>query len=510
MNEPDGESKREDGELLRRYAAERSETAFAELVRRHLDFVYGCALRRVGHDAHLAEDVSQQVFRALAEEAAALARREGLSGWLFIATRNISAQLVRAERRRHAREQEASLMNENAPAADWDRLRPAIDEALDGLSDEDRTAVLMRFYEGKPFAEVGLRLRLAENAARMRVERALDKMRVILARQGVTSSSAALGLALANPASVAAPSGLTSVVMDAARARLATVGGAGSVMSIGKIILAAAALVAVLGIGLATHQARAMRVSRADLVATENDATQLRTKLRGLEDAIAAAEQRAQSADGDARQLLRAIQDASPTIPFPAGDANCLAFVIDTSGSMRSPKDGKLWPAVWAAISETLAANRDVNHVIALDANGRIIFAGAKEWMAVNTENVSRLERALAAYDQDTQSSPVPGIYRAMRVLPPQHGASRLRVCVIGDELNSGDQIESVLTRLDELNPAGANGRRAASISAIQLPTTIRYAEGMGNTGVRFQTLMTEVTRQHGGTFKLLPQSSLQ
>ena len=56
----------DDSELLRCYAEERSESAFAEIVRRRANFVYSCALRRVGGDAHLAHDVTQlEVIRAL-------------------------------------------------------------------------------------------------------------------------------------------------------------------------------------------------------------------------------------------------------------------------------------------------------------------------------------------------------------------------------------------------------------------------------------------------------------
>jgi len=57
-----------DQRLLRDYAARRSEAAFAELVRRHVDFVYSAAVRMV-RDAHLAEDVTQGVFVALAQNA---------------------------------------------------------------------------------------------------------------------------------------------------------------------------------------------------------------------------------------------------------------------------------------------------------------------------------------------------------------------------------------------------------------------------------------------------------
>ena len=111
---------------------------------------------------------------------------------------------------------------------------------------------------------------------------------------------------------------------------------------------------------------------------------------------------------------------------------------------------------------------------------------------------------------QETASSPVPGIYRAMRDLPAAgKGAARLHVCVIGDEFIN--QAEPVLRRLDELNPADASGSRRATISAVQLPTTVRYSgPTMGNTGLKFQALMKEVTKQHGGTYELLPPLALQ
>src|SRR5882724_610326 len=122
----------EDAALLRRYAEEKSEAAFTEIVQRHVNFVYACALRRVGGDAQLAEDVTQQVFTALARDAAKLAQREILSGWLFTTARNASAQVVRGERRRHARESEAHIMNEltssSAHGAEWERLRPVLDD----------------------------------------------------------------------------------------------------------------------------------------------------------------------------------------------------------------------------------------------------------------------------------------------------------------------------------------------------------------------------------------------
>jgi RNA polymerase sigma factor (sigma-70 family) len=210
----------EDAELLRRYAAENAESDFAEFVRRHVDFVYACALRRVGGDPHFAEDVAQQVFIAASRDARKLAAHRVPTGWLYTATRNVAAQLVRTERRRQRREQEAHAMELNERGdqggTDWDQLRPVIDDALDGLNEQDRQAVLLRFFEGKSFAQIGARLRLAENAARMRVDRALDKLNAALARRGVSSTAAALAIGLAGQTTVAAPTGLAAAATAAA------------------------------------------------------------------------------------------------------------------------------------------------------------------------------------------------------------------------------------------------------------------------------------------------------
>lgn len=264
----------DDTELLRRYAEENAEGAFAELVGRRVGFVYAGALRRVGGDTHLAEDVTQQVFTALARGAGELVRHPALSAWLFATTRNLAAHVVRGERRRRVREQEAQTMmtNESAgttgaaasgAAVEWERLRPVLDEALDELGERDREAVLLRFNDGKSFAEVGARLRLAENAARMRVDRALDKLHAALARRGVTSTAAALGMALGNQALATAPAGLAVTVTGAALAGVgaamsgASAGGAMVFMGTMKLQLGVAAALVVAGTAGWVTQSRA-------------------------------------------------------------------------------------------------------------------------------------------------------------------------------------------------------------------------------------------------------------
>lgn len=211
-----------DSELLVRFARGRSEDAFAELVRRHVNLVYSAALRQVGGDAQLAQDVAQTVFSDLARKAPTLARRASLTGWLYTSTRFAAAKIVRSEHRRREREEEFMREpNDAAPETDWEQLRPVLDEAMDQLQETDREAILLRYFENQPFAEIGAHCGLNENAARMRVERALEKLRDLLARRGVTTA-ATLASVISAHAVQAAPVSLAGTLVTASLASAGT------------------------------------------------------------------------------------------------------------------------------------------------------------------------------------------------------------------------------------------------------------------------------------------------
>jgi RNA polymerase sigma factor (sigma-70 family) len=215
----------DDAELLRRYTEDHSQEAFAELVERNLSLVYHAALRQCG-DAQLAADISQTVFSDLARKARSLASRPVLAGWLYTSARYAAMRAVRTESRRQAREQEAHAMTEllegSEPEANWEQLRPVIDGALHELPERDREAVILRYFEGRPFAEIGRLFSVTEDAARMRVERALERMSTSLRRSGVTSTAAALAGALASQAGAAVPAGAAAAIASAALSSSAT------------------------------------------------------------------------------------------------------------------------------------------------------------------------------------------------------------------------------------------------------------------------------------------------
>jgi len=291
----------EDTELLRAYAENRSEAAFTELVKRHLGLVYRVALRKVGGDTHLAEDVAQNVFTALARKAGVLSRREVLTGWLFTSTHFAATKAVRTEQRRRDREQRAQTMNEfssdSATATDWERLRPMLDDLIHELPEVDREAVLLRFFEERHFEQVGLMLNLSPTGARSRVERALEKIRVSLAGRGITTTAAALATALEAPSLLAVPAGLAATVSSAAIAGAA--GGSTALFAgflMNKTLIAGA--VAIIAIGFALYQLK--QTSR-----TEAAFAEISRERDGLQMQLHAEQRRATEAEGRAAGLKR-------------------------------------------------------------------------------------------------------------------------------------------------------------------------------------------------------------
>ncbi len=219
-------NQRTDSELLRDYIERRSESAFAELVNRHVALVYSVALRVVV-DAHLAEDVTQTTFTILAREARHLAGRALLSSWLHRTASNQAAKLVRGEMRRRAREQEAYAM-QTVPTesdSDWKRIAPMLDAALNKLAEADRAVILLRYFERKSAKEIGGALQLSEEAAQKRVARALERLRGLLSGQGAALTTTSLATLVGTQAVVAAPLGLSTSVSAAALASGTLAGG---------------------------------------------------------------------------------------------------------------------------------------------------------------------------------------------------------------------------------------------------------------------------------------------
>ena len=202
----------DDWQLLKSYGRDDSQDAFAEIVRRHVNLVYSAALRQM-REAELARDVTQLVFTNLARRAKSLPPKGTLAGWLYRDASFTSREILRRERRRVAREQEAVAMQDGEMSHDWARIQRGLDDALSQLGQTDRDAVLLRFFGQCSLKDVGSALGMEEDTARKRVSRALEKLRLLLARQGIITTNDALSSALSTHAVQIAPAGLAAGIL---------------------------------------------------------------------------------------------------------------------------------------------------------------------------------------------------------------------------------------------------------------------------------------------------------
>jgi RNA polymerase sigma factor (sigma-70 family) len=305
-----------DNELLRGFVQRGDEAAFRELVHRHVRLVYSAALRQTRGDRPMAEDVSQTVFTLLAKKSRGLLSHPSLAGWLFTTTRNCARDAARADARRQQRERNA-VMNEAglhgaSERPEWDQLEPVLDEALHRLSAADRDGIVMRFFEHCSYRDIAAALGVGENAARMRVERALERLRMMLGRRGITSTAAALGAALTSHGAATVPAHLVAQISTSAATVVASAG-AGGMLSPGILIMKSTKVITVIAVaaaGLAVYETQRARTAGTLAMERAAELSVLRADLAAMRLELDRAREQVQSADGDMARLVAAIEEA--------------------------------------------------------------------------------------------------------------------------------------------------------------------------------------------------------
>lgn len=215
----------------------------------------------------------------------------------------------------------------------------------------------------------------------------------------------------------------------------------------------------------------------------------------------------AQQAAAEANRLLQSFQHEDlPPIGLPA-DATHVAFVIDTSGSMRNQMTRQLHFAVTEQIRELLDSLPEVQRIQFLDTSGNYMLAGRNGFWLPDTPGLRQQAlQQILRYPVLSVSDPEPGLRRSIQDLKPQLGASdKMSIFVIGDDFRGSTQ--SFLLKLDRLNPRNPNtGKRPVSISAVGFPTLIlpfQIGAPQGNT--RFANIMREIAEAHDGVLILKP-----
>ena len=356
----------DDSALLRQYLEDHSDAAFAALVTRHINLVYSVALRHVG-DPHQAEEITQAVFILLARKAPQLRHDKALSSWLFQATRLTASNFVRGETRRHRREQEAhmqAVLDESGSDV-WRQIAPLLDSAVGSLSEKDRQAIVLRFYEGRNLRDVGAALGASEDAAEKRVSRAVERLREFLAKRGVTAGTSGLVVVISANAVQAAPAGLAVTISTAAAlagTTVATTATATATKAIAmtatqKLLVATIIVTSVITPVLVQHRAQVKLAEQDSALRRQADRlAELQQENKRLANLIAESNSSRSLPSGQFNELLR-LRGQVGRLNRDVQELTQLQAAISTTGSNVLATAEKVWSERANQLKQWLEAN---------------------------------------------------------------------------------------------------------------------------------------------------------
>jgi len=304
-----------DMDLVREYAEQKSESAFSELVHRHINLVYSVAVRFTGNFQD-AQDVTQAVFITLAQKAKSLDQGTILTGWLYETTRFTAMKFLRSKARQQAREQVAYVqptLNDSNTESVWKQLAPLLEEGMTRLSEKERTLLALRFFENKSGAETATILGIKEWAAHKRVNRAVERLQKFFVKRGVTSSAATIAGAIAANSVQAAPPALAKAAAAAALAHGATACGptftlikALQLMAWTKTTIIATGIVGLATLSVIQHQRQVtLSAQNESLQRQVGQLSQLEAENQNLSNLLAQANRSEMLAKNELGDLLR-------------------------------------------------------------------------------------------------------------------------------------------------------------------------------------------------------------
>jgi RNA polymerase sigma factor (sigma-70 family) len=295
------------------------------LVSRHLNVVYSAALRQLNGDHARAADIAQIVFTALARKAPKLIGHPTLVGWLHKATQLAAREELRHTAQRLCKTQILAKM-ESEPQSTTEVL-PRLDAWLAELRAADRQLLLLRFFEGYSYPRLASLIGVREDAVRMRVERALQRLRERARKSGIASTAEAIAALLVEQGAVAAPESLAQNVQTSSLATVRTEGSAGNAVrighNIGAVLVATSLVILAAGTGLAWQHFRT-RNGIASVGGSESPADPLQSQ-RALPPNSRQSRMQAWSSDEVAPRVHVDLRDLPPDVPTSDAQPHALA-----------------------------------------------------------------------------------------------------------------------------------------------------------------------------------------
>jgi RNA polymerase sigma factor (sigma-70 family) len=460
-----------DVQLLREYAEQANEAAFREIVNRHAGLVYSSALRQVT-SPDLARDVAQSVFTDLARKATSLAgtltENSSLLGWLYRSTRFTALNQLRDDRRRLARERQVMHIDPASEIApDWDQVQPVLDEAMADLSDEDRDALLLRFFKNHDFRAIGTTLGVSDDAAQKRVSCAPERLRTHLTNRGVTTTAVALSAVLSVNAVPVAPAGLAAALSTNALAgtTLANIAIATTIKTIAMTTLQktliAAALTAAIGTGIyEAHQVARLQNQIQTFQQQQAPLGELLQQVRRERDdatnrmAGMVAENSLLKSNPNQTELLKLRGDAAvfqnaandPTekaVRKMAAKVKLLQQLLEQKPDKKIPELAFLTEKVWADVAWNADLDTEDGIRVALSnlrGEAENIFlnemmkAAIKKYLAANNDILPANLYELKSYFDAPVTDAMLGRYELLQTGKPDHAADLVKLGVYTDE----------------------------------------------------------------------------
>jgi len=176
-------------------------------------------------------------------------------------------------------------------------------------------------------------------------------------------------------------------------------------------------------------------------------------------------------------------------------DSEYVIFIIDTSGSMFN----YAWPRAQQEMINILDLYPRVKGIQVLDDEGGYMFSSYRgQWIPDTPARRRAIIQRFASWNPFSNSSPVEGIVHAIRTF--YEPGRKISIYVLGDEF-TGNSISQVIDVVDRINRENAEGERLVRIHAVGFPTQFANPGHLQVTGIRFATLMRELSWRNNGTF---------